>query len=447
VHGPNSAHLVGERKKFPEVHELAFYTHHIRYTLLYTLKCLKMSADTKGKKRKSGDDVVPAAKKAKTSAPKNAPKPEAVKPLKSALKKKTPDIAAAPAKKPTKSTEPIPDPPKDEVALAKTETKKASKPAKTKASKSEPKAAEAPAPVDEEEDDNATELTADQTAALLAGFSSDEEEEEEDAGLDIAKIPAAPVPAKDKKKRASKGATDDDDSEHTPGTIYIGRLPHGFFERQLHAYYSQFGQIKNLRLARNKRTGKSQHHAFIEFASAAVADIVVKTMDKYLLFGHIMQVRRVPAEAVNEKMWKGGRSVKGGRVMPRNRIERSHLKRGAERAKWEERVERENSRRKEKSEKLKELGYEFEMPVVKAVSSVPVKPKAVEPAPEEGKVSEEVVESRVIDDLGPTVVEETTTLTEEEKPGVVSTTVKKTVKRKTKTAEAPPAKKSKKAKA
>jgi nucleolar protein 15 len=402
-----------------------------------------MSADTKGKKRKSGDDVVPAAKKAKTSAPKSAPKPETVKPLKSALKKTKPDIAVAPAKKPTKSTAVVPDPPKDEVALAKTETKKASKPSKAKASKSEPKAAEAETIVDEEEDDNATELTADQTAALLAGFSSDEEEEE-DAGLDIAKIPAAPVPAKDKKKRASKGG-ETDDSENTPGTIYIGRLPHGFFERQLHAYYNQFGAIKNLRLARNKRTGKSQHHAFIEFASAAVADIVVKTMDKYLLFGHIMQVRRVPAEAVNEKMWKSGRSVKGGRVMPRNRIERSHLKRGADREKWEQRVERENNRRKEKSEQLKELGYEFEMPEVKKVSAVPVKPKAIEASAEE-KVSEEVVESRVIDDLGPTVVEETTTITEEEKPGVVTTTVKKNVKRKSKTAEAPAVKKSKKAK-
>jgi nucleolar protein 15 len=403
-----------------------------------------MSADTKGKKRKSGDDVVPAAKKAKTSAKKSAPKPEAVKPLKSALKKTKPDIAVAPAKKPTTSTEIIPEPPKDEVALAKTEKKKAAKPAKAKASKSEPKAVEAEKTADEDEDDNATELTADQTAALLAGFSSDEEEEEEDAGLDIAKIPAAPVPAKDKKKRASKGG-DDDDSENTPGTIYIGRLPHGFFERQLHAYYTQFGAIKNLRLARNKRTGKSQHHAFIEFASAAVADIVVKTMDKYLLFGHIMQVRRVPAEAVNEKMWKSGRSVKGGRVMPRNRIERSHLKRGADREKWEQRVERENTRRKDKSEKLKELGYDFEMPEVKSVSSVPVKPKAIEAAAEE-KITEEVVESRVIDDLGPTVVEETTTITEEEKPGVVTTTVKKTVKRKSKTAEAPAAKKSKKAK-
>jgi nucleolar protein 15 len=402
-----------------------------------------MSADTKGKKRKSGDNVVPAAKKAKTSAPKSAPEPEAVKPLKSALKKTKPDPAVAPAKKPTKSIAVPANPPKDEVALAKTETKKAAKPAKSKAFKSEPKAAEAETVADEEEDDNETELTADQTAALLAGFSSDEEEEE-DQGIDIATLPAPPVPAKDKKKRNSKGAAPEDDTENTPGTIYIGRLPHGFFERQLRAYYSQFGTIKNLRLARNKRTGKSQHHAFIEFASGAVADIVVKTMDKYLLFGHIMQVRRVPAEAVNEKMWKAGRSVKGGRIMPRNRIERSHLRRGAEREKWEQRVEREENRRKEKSEKLKELGYEFEMPKVKKVSSVPVQPKAIEAGE---TVVEETVESKVtVDENGPAVVEETTTVVEEEESGVVTTTVKKTVKRKTKAAEAPAAKKSKKAK-
>jgi nucleolar protein 15 len=39
----------------------------------------------------------------------------------------------------------------------------------------------------------------------------------------------------------------------TPGTIYIGRIPHGFFEPQMRAYFSQFGEITRLRLSRNKK--------------------------------------------------------------------------------------------------------------------------------------------------------------------------------------------------
>jgi nucleolar protein 15 len=134
-------------------------------------------------------------------------------------------------------------------------------------------------------------------------------------------------------------------------------------------YFSQFGDITHFRMARNKITGRSKHYAFIEFGSGAVADIVAKTMDKYLLFGHLLQVRRVPAEQVHEKLWKG----EGGRfkVMPRNKIEGGMLRRGTTREGWEKRIDRESEARSKKAEQLKELGYEFEMPALRSVKDVP----------------------------------------------------------------------------
>lgn len=136
-------------------------------------------------------------------------------------------------------------------------------------------------------------------------------------------------------------------------------------------YFSQFGDITHLRMARNKLTGRSKHYAFIEFGSAAVADIVAKTMDKYLLFGHLLQVRRVPAEQVHEKLWKG----EGGRfkVMPRNKIEGGILRRGTTREGWEKRIQRETRSRSKKAEQLKEMGYEFESPALRGVEAVPTK--------------------------------------------------------------------------
>lgn len=136
-------------------------------------------------------------------------------------------------------------------------------------------------------------------------------------------------------------------------------------------YFSQFGDITHLRMARNKLTGRSKHYAFLEFGSAAVADIVAKTMDKYLLFGHLLQVRRVPAEQVHEKLWKG----EGGRfkVMPRNKIEGGMLRRGTTREGWEKRIQRESEARTKKAEQLKELGYDFEMPSLRSVNEVPTK--------------------------------------------------------------------------
>jgi hypothetical protein len=34
--------------------------------------------------------------------------------------------------------------------------------------------------------------------------------------------------------------------------VYLGHLPYGFFEEQLEDYFSQFGRVVNLRLARNR---------------------------------------------------------------------------------------------------------------------------------------------------------------------------------------------------
>jgi RNA recognition motif-containing protein len=39
------------------------------------------------------------------------------------------------------------------------------------------------------------------------------------------------------------------------GVIYLGRVPHGFYEAQMKAYFSQFGDVTRLRLSRNKKVG------------------------------------------------------------------------------------------------------------------------------------------------------------------------------------------------
>lgn len=35
--------------------------------------------------------------------------------------------------------------------------------------------------------------------------------------------------------------------------IYLGRIPHGFYEAQMKSYFAQFGDVTRLRLSRNKR--------------------------------------------------------------------------------------------------------------------------------------------------------------------------------------------------
>ena len=70
-------------------------------------------------------------------------------------------------------------------------------------------------------------------------------------------------------------------------------------------FFAQFGNIKNLRLSRNKKTGASKHYAFVEFETPDVAEIVAETMNDYILFGHRLVCEVMKADKVNKDIWKG----------------------------------------------------------------------------------------------------------------------------------------------
>lgn len=67
------------------------------------------------------------------------------------------------------------------------------------------------------------------------------------------------------------------------GIVYIGNIPHGFYEPQLSDYFGQFGNVTKVRCARSKKTGESKGYAFIEFREPEVASIVAETMNNYLM--------------------------------------------------------------------------------------------------------------------------------------------------------------------
>lgn len=149
------------------------------------------------------------------------------------------------------------------------------------------------------------------------------------------------------------------------------------------AYFSQFGEVNRVRVSRNKKTGRSKHFAFVEFSHVEVARIVAETMDKYLMFGHILQVRFIPAEQVHPDLFKG--SNRRFKPAPRNKMQGRHLRLGMDREAWDKRIEREEQRRKSKAEKLNEMDYTFDAPAIKSSSKVPKKsdalPEAKEDAP------------------------------------------------------------------
>jgi nucleolar protein 15 len=252
----------------------------------------------------------------------------------------------------------------------------------------------------------------DDTMALVEALDSGDEEEPVDQvsmykeGQDVGKIPKA------KKSTKPSGGSE------KPGVMYLARIPHGFYEHELRSYFGQFGEITKLRVVRNKKTGASKHRAFIEFADAEVADIAARTMDKYLLFGHILTAKVVPPAQVHPNLFKGAN--RRFKVVPWNKMAGRQLERPLSESQWQVKISKEEQRRAARAEKLKAMGYEFEPPQLKAAEAKAMlengtdeAPKAIEAAPvaEETEPNEE---KRVV---APEVVEAKEEATPQKKKG------------------------------
>lgn len=263
------------------------------------------------------------------------------------------------------------------------------------------KSAKAPEAVEEEtpaQGDSDVEMD-DQTEALLKGFESGSDDNDAADATDEPAYNGEPIPelSKKAKSKLAKLAAQKSISAG-PGTVYLGRIPHGFYEHEMRQYFKQFGDITQLRLSRNKKTGNSKHYAFIQFSSGDVAEIVSKTMDSYLLFGHILKCKVVPEEQVHAGLWEGAN--KRFKKVPWNKMEGRKLNAGLDEAGWEKRNAAEAARREEKKEKMKAIGYEFEAPALKSAKGLPKRPREkvvidVEPEVAEEKAEEKVEEPKV----------------------------------------------------
>ncbi|XP_046442121.1 MKI67 FHA domain-interacting nucleolar phosphoprotein-like [Daphnia pulex] len=83
------------------------------------------------------------------------------------------------------------------------------------------------------------------------------------------------------------------------GVVYLGHIPHGFYEEELRGFFSQFGEVSRVKVSRSSKTGKSKGYAFIEFAFNDVAKIVAETMNNYLMFERLVKAQYIPPEKVH----------------------------------------------------------------------------------------------------------------------------------------------------
>ncbi|PSR78803.1 hypothetical protein BD289DRAFT_376243 [Coniella lustricola] len=210
-----------------------------------------------------------------------------------------------------------------------------------------------------------------QTQALVQTVDSGDDDEPAsgvvlfEEGQDVGKIPAL----SNKERKAAKKALAAAKAKEETGVIYVGRLPHGFYEHEMKSYFSQFGAIRNLRLSRNKKTGRAKHFAFVEFEELSTAEIVAKTMDNYLLFGHILKCSVIPKAQVHDDLFKGGN--KRFKPVPWNKMEGKQMERPLLEDKWARKINKEKKRRADRAKKLEAIGYDFAAPELLSVEAIP----------------------------------------------------------------------------
>ncbi|GLD92676.1 hypothetical protein PINS_up001255 [Pythium insidiosum] len=196
-------------------------------------------------------------------------------------------------------------------------------------------------------------VTLEPADAKAAPAAADADADNDDAAAPKAARKAAA--AKGKSAAATAGA-----KGKASNVIYLGRIPHGFYEDQMRGFFQQFGAVKRLRLSRNKRTGKSKHYAFIQFEEAEVAQVVADTMNGYRLFDHVLSSHIIPVSAIHERMFVGAN--KTFKPLPWRSIARN--KHNAERT-YEQTIARNKrlvKKEKQKREVLAALGIDYAFP-------------------------------------------------------------------------------------
>ncbi|XP_012340976.1 LOW QUALITY PROTEIN: MKI67 FHA domain-interacting nucleolar phosphoprotein-like [Apis florea] len=93
--------------------------------------------------------------------------------------------------------------------------------------------------------------------------------------------------------------------KHSRGIVYLGHIPHGFYEEQMTDYFKQFGNVTRVRVVRSKNTGRSRGYGYVEFMYPEVAKIAAETMNNYLMCGRLLKATYIPPEKQHSGFFDG----------------------------------------------------------------------------------------------------------------------------------------------
>lgn len=199
--------------------------------------------------------------------------------------------------------------------------------------------------------------------AALKGPEWDSSDEEDDVPVASSKSEKTMKQSSSGKKSGDRGTKQDE--KQASSVIYIGHLPAAFEEYELKSFLTQFGDVANVRVARSKKTSNPKGYAFCEFADPQVATIVAETMSGYFLMDKRLVCHVLPQDKVHPRMFHGKQWKKiDWRGLHRQQVNKP---KSAERMK--KITARLITREKQKREKLKDIGIDYEFPGYEAAGA------------------------------------------------------------------------------
>lgn len=188
---------------------------------------------------------------------------------------------------------------------------------------------------------------------------------------------------RDLKKRRGKRSAQGVDLA-TNGVVYVGHVPHGFYEEEMDSYFAQYGTVLDVRVSRSQKTGRSRGYAFVRFEDKDVARIAAASMDGYLMHGSRMVAHVVPDEKVHADMFKPAiipRKLNASVIARKEAVQKSRNPLTI--AKHSKSIQKNATRKKAQLAKM-QIEYAFPQ-VIKNPTVVKGKGKAVKPLGITGK--------------------------------------------------------------
>lgn len=81
--------------------------------------------------------------------------------------------------------------------------------------------------------------------------------------------------------------------------IYIGNLSYGTTEEALKALFDEFGEVENVKIIKDRHSGRSKGFGFLEMPSNSEADQAIKALNGSRLDGFTIKVN--PADPGGKK--------------------------------------------------------------------------------------------------------------------------------------------------